>query len=267
VDNNPGQAFVTDGTGGGRIQVFDALGFNNAITFITAFSQSQSGPGALNGPTLVTTDQRGDVYVADSGNNRITQFDDQGNHQTSYGSFGAGSGQFNGVAGLAVNPMTDQLYAVDPGNGRVEQIGAPLPAVDTPGVWRPSAKTFYLRNENTTGPADISVYVPYAQSGDLPVVGDWNGEGVDTVGLYRPSTGVFFLQDTNATQASPDYTLVLGTTGDIPIAGDWSGSGKTGVGIFRPSNGLIYTRNTLTSGCADYTEVLGIPGDHGVAGD
>lgn len=267
VDNNLGQAFVADGSNPGRIQVFDTLGFNGTITFVNVFPQSQSGPGALNSPTLMTTDQRGDLYVADNGNNRIAQFNEQGFYLTSYGSAGTGNGQFNGVGGLAVNAKTGQLYAADPGNGRVQQIGSPMPTVDTPGVWRPSTKTFYLRNSNTTGPADIVVPVPWAQSTDLPVVGDWFGEGVDTIGFYRPSLGVFFLQDTNTTQTGPDAIIVLGTTGDTPMAGDWNGSGKTGVGIFRPSNGIIYTRNTLTSGYADYVEVLGIPGDHGIAGD
>ncbi|MFZ0741543.1 MAG: hypothetical protein WBM37_14560 [Nitrososphaeraceae archaeon] len=39
-------------------------------------------------------DSSGDVYVADSGNNRIQKFDSDGNYITSWGSLGSGNGQF-----------------------------------------------------------------------------------------------------------------------------------------------------------------------------
>jgi PQQ-like domain len=136
---------------------------------------------------------------------------------------------------------------------------------DRIGVFRPSDTTFYLRNTNTSGPADLTTTL--GASTDLPVVGDWNGDGVDTVGVYRPGTGQFFLRDSNAQGAPIVYTLVLGSSGDVPIAGDWTASGHDSVGVFRPSNGLIFLRNTLTSGFADFTMVLGIPGDTPVAGD
>ena len=48
------------------------------------------------------------------------------------------------------------------------------------GVW-------YLRNSVTTGVADV--VVAYGNPGDVPVVGDWNGDGVDTPGVvpaYKP---------------------------------------------------------------------------------
>ncbi|MEP7288177.1 MAG: choice-of-anchor Q domain-containing protein [Chloroflexota bacterium] len=141
----------------------------------------------------------------------------------------------------------------------------PASANDTIGVFRPSSATFYLRNTNTTGPADITTTL--GLSSDLPIVGDWNGDGIDTVGVYRSSTGQFFLRDSNVPGAPIVYTFTLGAPGDLPMAGDWNGSGKGGVGVFRPTNGLIYLKNNLTTGFADYQMVLGIPGDRPVAGD
>jgi hypothetical protein len=137
---------------------------------------------------------------------------------------------------------------------------------DTIGIFRPSTNTFYLRNTNTTGYADITAtFNPAAKP--YPVVGDWNGDGLDTIGIYDQNTGVFYLRDTN-TAGAPNYTFTLGTPGDIPLSGRWFKTAThTGVGVFRPSNGLIYLRNTLTTGYADDTMVLGIPGDVGLAGD
>ncbi|MEP7289996.1 MAG: hypothetical protein ABI947_29975 [Chloroflexota bacterium] len=136
---------------------------------------------------------------------------------------------------------------------------------DTVGVFRPSATTFYLRNSLSSGFADITT--PFGVATDLPIAGDWDGDGISTIGVFRPSTATFYLKNSNASAAPVAYTFVLGVPNDTPIAGDWNGDGIDGVGIFRPSNGLIYLKNTLTTGFADYQMVLGVPGDTGVAGD
>ncbi|MEP7287232.1 MAG: SBBP repeat-containing protein [Chloroflexota bacterium] len=137
--------------------------------------------------------------------------------------------------------------------------------IDTVGVFRPSAATFYLRNTNTTGPADIAT--AFGVPTDLPIAGDWNGDGIDTVGIYRPSTGQFSLRNSNTSGAPVIYSFVLGVAGDQPMVGDWDNDGMDGVGVFRPSNGLIYLKNNLTTGFADFQMVLGVPGDMPVSGD
>ncbi|MEP7290088.1 MAG: SBBP repeat-containing protein [Chloroflexota bacterium] len=134
---------------------------------------------------------------------------------------------------------------------------------DTIGIFRPSTATFYLRNSNTTGVANI--ITAFGIATDLPVVGDWNGDGIDTVGVYR--AGQFLLRDSNSPGAPTVYTFALGISGDVPMAGDWDGDGKDGVGVFRPSNGLIYLKNVATTGFADFQMVLGVPGDVPVAAD
>jgi DNA-binding beta-propeller fold protein YncE len=218
-------------------------------------------------PEQVSTDQRGDVYVADFSNSRIVEFDVNLTRAIAFGTSGNGPGQFDTPWAAVVSPTNGQLYVVDYGNNVVQRWGSPWPKNDTVGVYRPSAKTFFLRNENSTGPADISVYMPYALSGDLPVVGDWTGDGVDTVGLYRPSKARFLLQLTNTQESAPDIVFTLGLPGDTPLAGDWNGQGADGAGIFRPSNGILYLKNSLSTGVADYNLVLGVPGDKGIAGD
>ncbi len=134
---------------------------------------------------------------------------------------------------------------------------------DTIGVY--SQGTFYLRNSNTTGIADI--VVSFGNSGMLPVTGEWNGDGVDTVGVFDPFTGVFYLRDSNS-PGTPDYQFVLGNPGDTPLHGRWDASmAHDGAGVFRPSNSLIYLKRALITGFADYTIILGNPGDAGIAGD
>lgn len=139
---------------------------------------------------------------------------------------------------------------------------------DTIGVY--ASGTFFLRNSNTTGFADITV--PYNPSGVLtsrlrPVTGDWNNDGIDTLGVYDTQIGVFYLRNSN-TPGGADYTFVMGNPGDLPLAGHWDGTMTgDGVGVYRPSNGLLYIKHALTTGFADYTMVLGNPSDYGIAGD
>ncbi|MHB8625264.1 MAG: hypothetical protein ACYDBJ_11350 [Aggregatilineales bacterium] len=144
------------------------------------------------------------------------------------------------------------------------------PAVpQTIGVYRSGNNTFYLRNSNTTGIADLTAALTISGSGSqyLPVVGDWLGTGIDSIGLYNQTNGQFLLRNTN-TPGSADEQFVLGQAGDQPLAGHWTTAlTHDGVGVFRPSNGLLYLKNTLSTGYGDYTMVLGVPGDVGIAGD
>jgi hypothetical protein len=141
----------------------------------------------------------------------------------------------------------------------------PVPPVpDTIGVYENGL--FFLRNSNTTGSEDI-LAIFGGDASDLPVVGDWNGDGVDTVGVYRNSTGFFFLSDSN-TSPAVNYTVLFGNPGDTPFAGKWTvDMTGSGIGVYRNSNGILYQRKSLTSGFDDFFAVFGNPGDQGIAGD
>jgi hypothetical protein len=135
---------------------------------------------------------------------------------------------------------------------------------DTIGAYK--AGVWYLRNSNSNGPADITVSFG-GDASDLPVVGDWNGDGVDTIGIYRSSTGVMFLSNSN-TAPSVAYNPVFGNPGDTPFAGRWDNTmSHDGIGVYRPSNGILYEKKNLTTGFSDYFAIFGNPGDQGVAGD
>jgi hypothetical protein len=72
-------------------------------------------------------------------------------------------------------------------------------------------------------------------AGDLPVTGDWTGDGRAKVGIYRSSTGQWFLDaNNNGILDAGDFTYGFGgVTGDIPVTGDWQNFGKTCIGLFR----------------------------------
>jgi len=139
------------------------------------------------------------------------------------------------------------------------------PNHDTIGVRRPNLDTFFLRNTNTTGTADVSFV--FGNDGDEPIAGDWNGDGVDTVGFFRPSEGAFYFRNTNSQGPADIGPILFGQAGDIPLAGDWNGDGVDTVGVYRPSNATFYLRNSNTSGPPDITINYGAPPWIPVVGD
>jgi CSLREA domain-containing protein len=138
---------------------------------------------------------------------------------------------------------------------------------DTIGVFRPSGSTFYLRFSNTTGPADIAVV--FGVSTDLPMAGDWNGDGRSTIGVYRPSTGTFFLKNANTFDAPIAYTFTFSgaSPNSVPIVGDWDADGRAGVGLYNANTGQVLLRNALSTGFADHTLLFGMTGDLPLTGD
>ncbi len=128
------------------------------------------------------------------------------------------------------------------------------------GVYRPSDATFYLKKTNESGFADVAII--YGIPGDLPITGDWDGDGIDTVGVYRD--GIFYLRNSN-TSGFADVAVPFGLPGDLPVVGDWDGDGIDTIGVYR--NGVFSLRNANTPGPADLVLAFGLPGDTPIAGD
>ncbi len=54
---------------------------------------------------------------------------------------------------------------------------------------------------------------------DLPLVGDWNGDGFDEIGAYRPSSQRFYFDmDGNLQYGAPDFGYTWGAANVLPFA-------------------------------------------------
>jgi thermitase len=73
---------------------------------------------------------------------------------------------------------------------------------------------------------------------DVPVPGDYDGDGRTDAVIFRPLTGLWYGPRTGASQIVIQMTL--GQPGDIPAPGDYDGDGKTDPAIYRPATGLFF---------------------------
>ena len=135
VENNCVQRGVTTNGGGMVTDVCPACG-----TFVTKWGSFGSGDGQFNQPRGVAVDGSGNVFVDDTGNNRIQKFTNTGTFLLSFGwgvadgvaafetcttgcqagIFGSGDGQFNFPNGLAVDG-SGNVFVAEQNNNRVQK--------------------------------------------------------------------------------------------------------------------------------------------------
>ncbi len=81
-----------------------------------------TGDGQFHNPETLAVDSSGSyLYVSDTGNHRIQQFDSSGNFVSAWGNQGTAEGQFEFPEGIAVDPVDGSVYVVDSVNNRIQK--------------------------------------------------------------------------------------------------------------------------------------------------
>jgi tripartite motif-containing protein 71 len=99
---------------------YNVMKFNSSGVYLATIGSAGSGDGQFNYPQNIAIDASGNLYVADTGNNRIEKFDTNGVYLSQFGSFGSGNGQFNYPVGLAFD-LHGSVYVSDVGNDRIQK--------------------------------------------------------------------------------------------------------------------------------------------------
>jgi tripartite motif-containing protein 71 len=110
--------------------------FGPDLAFRASFGGAGARPGRMNMPQGLELDASGCIWVADTGNHRIQQFDADGKLICVLGKKGPGDGEFQSPT--AVRCREDTVYVVDNGNRRIQilsrdraQVGRCASSADT----------------------------------------------------------------------------------------------------------------------------------------
>lgn len=135
------------------------------------------------------------------------------------------------------------------GTSAVRPQGGPMPEavrargagpVDAPIVYRPGTGFwYYLKQFGAGGPLADDQFAYGGHPSDLPVSGDFDGDGTRDVGVFRRATGMWYLLTSrNGSQLLDDVKLAYGgAPTDVPLVGDFDGDGRDDPGVYRAGTG------------------------------
>jgi sugar lactone lactonase YvrE len=179
------------------------------------------GPGAEDGrlslqyASDVAVDALGRVFITDSNNHRIQQFDPDGSFRAKRGGFGSAPGQFVLPMDLELSPTGDLLYVADTFNHRVQVFCLGLPATCTA-----------LLDDDADGLRDSQDNCPFAANLDQTDTGGIGSATPDGVGNACQCGDVN--DDARVTIADPDAIRAeLATPGSLASTARCSVTGGT----------------------------------------
>ncbi len=105
---------------GGTVRGADAAFAAPAPAYMSSFGSEGAGSGQFRAPRDVAVDAKGDLWVADSGNDRIEEFSPAGAFIRQFGSEGGANGQLEDPTALAIDAKGD-VWVADSNNDRIEE--------------------------------------------------------------------------------------------------------------------------------------------------
>ncbi|HSW96956.1 MAG TPA: VCBS repeat-containing protein [Candidatus Saccharimonadales bacterium] len=190
----------------------------------------------LNSDTYALSSGSQNGVATISGSTQFFLMSDSQNHSLSDLKNGA-------VSGINANSHVAIWIGVDATTGSksstIQSITGLHPAADL-ATYHPSTGTWSVRNLNGTVSSRN-----HGNSTDIPVRGDFDGDGKTDYAIFRPSANAWYIHyasDLNTT--TYDTINSFGQSGDIPVIGDYDGDGKSDVAVFRPGNSTWYIRNS-----------------------
>ncbi len=91
--------------------------------YSATIGSSGTDPGQFDGPWGLAVDDGGNLYVADTANNRIQKFDGSGDFVATWGTGGTGNGEFWSPTGVDVD-SDGNIYVADKDNSRIQELNS-----------------------------------------------------------------------------------------------------------------------------------------------
>ena len=135
--------------------------------------------------------------------------------------------------------------------------GAETPGIFVRGQWELWNRLVRPRAPDIVG--------SFGQGGDIPVTGDWNGDGVTDVGVVRGSSGSSVSVPCPPTSPRGVAPVHVRYAEGVPVTGDWNGDGVSGPGMVHGRHWRLAPSVDALSRTTSAT--FGRPGDIPVIGD
>ena len=107
----------------GNVLETQTPGSEGPPSYVSRFGSEGKANGQFESPNGIAVAPNGNMYVADTDNNRVQEFTAAGEYVTQWGSGGSEKSQFVHPAGVAVAP-NGNVYVTDSGNDRVTEFSA-----------------------------------------------------------------------------------------------------------------------------------------------
>jgi len=216
---------------------------------------------ALSRPIGVAADPDGNVYIADTGNNRIRKVTPTGVISTVAGNGTVGFSGDGGIAtsatlaspeGLAVDAVGN-LYISDTNNSRIRKVDLATVAGFSPSallrgdfdgdgisdiLWQNSDGSAAIWLMNGTDLSSGSVVLNPGTNWTVNRVGDFNGDGKSDILLQHIDGRVSIWLMNGLSFISADIVLGPGTGWTVKQLGDFNGDGKSDI-LWQHSNGGV----------------------------
>lgn len=158
-----------------------------------------------------------------------------------------------GIQGLSLVPDTGMILGAS-GRTRSSLI-ADTSKADL-SIWRPSTGMWLSKTAGSNWQETIEHQ--WGAPGDLPLSGDFDGDGKADLVVWRPETGVWYIR---TSENSTTIERQWGISGDIPLSGDFDGDGKTDLVLWRPPTGYWYIKTSSSNWQVSVVHQWGLPGD------
>jgi uncharacterized delta-60 repeat protein len=239
--NTDGSLDPSFGSGGmSNVVVTDGLDFGRKVLIQPDGKILVGGYSAFTSPTreyISIVRYKGESEFADN-----TLFDYDGDGRSDISVFRPSDGFWylnrstSGFSSVQFGISSDKIAPADyDGDGKtdVAVFRGTVPGAGTLGY-------FYIIRS-----ADNSIEaVQFGSTGDVPVSGDWDGDGKADLAVYRdgPSTGgqSYFYYRPSSSPEVDFRAIAWGAAGDKSVSGDFDGDGKLDAAVFRPSNSYWY---------------------------
>jgi sugar lactone lactonase YvrE len=192
----------------------------------------------------ITTDADGNVYVVDSGNDRIQKFDPEGTYIDQWGSAGTGNGQFSLPYGVTTDDYGN-VYLSDRGNSRIQKF---------------TSSGTYVSQWGSLGTGDGQFDIPYevetAPSGDVYVVDAFNArvQRFTASGTFISKWGT---AGSGNGQFSGPFGLAIDGSGNVFV----SDSGNNRIQKFTANGDYLGQWGSSGVGDGQFIEPLGLAAD------